>query len=127
MFSSSAKCTFVCLLFIFSALALAQTPVNVSGDWELTLSTPRGDRVMSITIVQEDTKLKVTLTVPQGYPLPGEGKINGNAIEWTTIHKAQDTKHFFKGKIEGEVMSGTHHTADLPNFISKWTAKRKEK
>ena len=82
---------------------------------------------MNITIVQDGTKLKVTLTLSQGDPLPGEGKIKGYQIEWTTTHKMKDLnlKHVFIGKVEGETMSGTHHTADDVNFISKWTAKRK--
>lgn len=124
------------ILSLAAVLAVAQAvkPANVAGDWTLTLTTPRGDRVSPVNFVQDGEKLKVTMTNPRGEKSTGEGTIKGNDIEWkvtrttprgemTITYKGKAEFLPLKGKVEGDTMSGEAQMGDFGT--AKWKAVRK--
>lgn len=90
------------------ALSLSAQQVNVTGDWELTFETQRGPTTMNINFKQEGEKLIVTTTGRGGEEIKAEGTVKGNEIEWTITRSTErgEFKQAFKGKIEGDTMSG---------------------
>ena len=111
------------LIFSFS-LSFAQEQVNVSGDWTLTLTTPRGEMTQDMTIVQEGETIKVTMKSPRG-EATGEGTIKGNEIEWkvTRTTPRGEMTSTYKGTVEGDTMSGQVQMGD---FSAEWKAARKK-
>ncbi len=115
------------LVLLASALALAQAtaPANVAGKWDLTVTTPRGERLSTMDIVQDGEKLKITLTNPGG-EVTGEGTITGNEIEFTvtrTTPRGQMVSNY-KGKVEGDTMSGDVQLGSMGS--APWKAVRKK-
>ena len=114
-------------LAILAVLSLAAWAVDVSGTW--ALSSPGRDGTMmtrDITIVQEGTKIKVTLPPgPRGGdPLTVEGTLEGNAVAWKVVRQTQQGEMIidYKGTVEGDSMKGTMSRGDQQ---IKWTAKKK--
>lgn len=67
-------------------LALAAA-VNVTGTWEMTTVSQRGERKNDVTFKQDGEKLAVSMIMPgrQGAEpteVKGEGTVKGNDIEW---------------------------------------------
>lgn len=110
------------------AFSQAAQQVNVTGDWELTVTTPRGERPpQTITLKQEAEKLTVTMTDPRGGgEIKAEGTVKGNEIEWSMTRTTQrgEMKITYKGKIEGDTMSGQVQMGDFGSF--DWKASRKK-
>jgi len=111
-------------LFAFS---LSTQQVNVTGDWELTMTTPRGERPpQTITLKQEGEKLTVTMTGRQGEEIKAEGTVKGNEIEWSMTRSTPrgEFTTTYKGKIEGDTMSGQVQMGDFGTFDWKATKKK---
>jgi len=112
------------VLFSFVLLVGAQV-ANVSGEWELTVQTPRGEMPLTTKFTQDGEKLTVTMTGPRGGESSGAGTIQGNAIEWSVTRTGPDGKSFtvtYKGTVEGTTMSGT---AENPRGTVNWKATKK--
>jgi hypothetical protein len=107
------------------AVAQAAKPANVAGDWTLTLTTPRGDRVSPVNFVQDGEKLKITMTSPRGDQSTGEGTIKGTDIEWKVTRSTPRGEMIitYKGKVEGDTMSGEAQMGDFGT--ATWKAVRK--
>ena len=97
---------------------------NISGVWELTWTS--NNRTGDLTFVQDKQALKVTLKPPNEEAITGTGTIKANAVEWsmTASGPQGDLKLAFKGKVEGETMSGEAQMGDTGTYA--WTAKRKK-
>lgn len=112
-----------CILFLL-AVSLSAQEVNVTGDWEMTITTPRGERTQEVSFKQEGEKLTVTMQ-GRGREVTGEGTVKGNEIEWT-ITRSTPRGEFtmtYTGKIEGDTMSGEVQMGDFGS--SEWKAKKK--
>jgi hypothetical protein len=98
--------------------------VNISGVWELTWAT--NNRTADVTFIQEKEALKVTIKPPQEDGTTGTGTIKANVVEWSmTVSGPQgDFKLLFKGKVEGDTMSGEAQMGDTGTY--NWTAKKKK-
>lgn len=116
-------------LLSFTVLLCGQD-VNVSGDWEMTSETPRGERTQTIHIEQEGEKL--TVTMPGGFrggqeggEITAEGTIEGNKIEWSFTRDTPRGEFTVKytGTVEGDTMTGVVEREQ--SGTSPWTAKRK--
>lgn len=107
------------------AAAAAPAKIDIAGEWELTLQTPQGEMPMPATFALENEVLKVTLVGPMG-EMKGEGKITGAELEWTiTVSTPQgDFLLSFKGKVEGEEMTGQVQMGDFGT--SDFRGKRKK-
>src|SRR5512143_3984303 len=93
-------------------------PVNVAGVWELTTQTPQGDMTADATFVQEADKIKFTMSGPGGFEMSGEGTVKGPELEWNvTISTPQgDLVLTYKGKVDGETMTGDCIAGDFGSF-----------
>lgn len=112
-----------CILVLL-AFSLSAQEVNVTGDWEMTITTPRGERTRDVHFEQEDEKLTVTMQGRRA-EVTAEGTIKGNEIEWT-ITRSTPRGEFtmnYTGKIEGDTMSGEVQMGDFGS--AEWKAKKK--
>ncbi len=113
------------MAFVMLTLGLSLQNADVSGDWELTMQTQRGEFTQNIHFEQEGEKLIVTMEGRGGGEFTGEGTIKGNDIEWT-ITRSTPKGEFtstYQGVVEGDSMSGT---VEMGQFGSiEWTAERK--
>lgn len=115
---------------IFSALILgllafaAYALVDVSGTWEMTTVSQRGENTVDITIVQDGDKITVTMPGRQGDEMTGEGIVDGNKIQWSVTRETQRGEFTltYEGTVDGDTMSGTFSMMDRE---MEWTAKKK--
>jgi len=116
---------FVMFLLLFSTLALNAAAADVSGVWELTLTTPRGERTMDVTFVQDGENITVTMPGMRGDETEGQGTIQGDAIEWTITRSTPQGEFTvtYTGTVEGDTMSGQAVMGERGSF--EWTAKKK--
>ncbi|HCS48504.1 MAG: hypothetical protein A2V45_16680 [Candidatus Aminicenantes bacterium RBG_19FT_COMBO_58_17] len=105
-------------------LCLAQESVNVSGEWDLTINTPRGEMTSTAKFVQEGEKLTVTMISPRGEST-GTGTIKGADIEWTVTRETPRGQMTitYKGKVEGNTMKGEAQMGDFGT--AEWKAAKK--
>ena len=108
------------------AAAFALAAVNVTGDWDMTVKAPQGDRASVVTFTQTGENLAVKTTGRNGQEITGTGTVKGNDIEWTIVRTTQqgEFKMVYKGKVEGDKMSGTF---DMRGTPVDWTAVKKAK
>jgi len=109
-----------------ASLALAAQAVNVSGEWELKVVTPRGERVSQIKFEQDGETLKVTTTNPMGEEVTGQGTLKGNDIQWSIVRSTPRGEFTitYTGKVEGDTMKGQATMGDMGTM--DWTAARKK-
>lgn len=112
----------ILILWGTSLYALA---VDVSGTWDMTIQSERGDWDTELTIEQDGEKIKVTMPGFQGDQIEGEGTVAENKIEFTfNISTPQgDFSINYKGTIEGNTMSGEAEVGDFGTM--EWTAKKR--
>jgi len=117
--------------FVYLALAAALSfsvyglLTDVSGEWEMTISSPRGERTSTMTIEQDGDKITVTMEGFRGDEMVGEGTVTGENIEWTV---KMDTPRgefslTYKGTVSGDTMSGEAQMGDRGSM--EWSAKKK--
>jgi len=101
-------------------------PAAIGGVWEMTTQTPQGDMTSDATFVQEGEKIKFTMSGFEGMEMTGEGKVTGQDVEWTVTISAPMGEFVltYKGKVDGETMSGEVQAGDFGAF--PWTAKKKK-
>jgi hypothetical protein len=116
---------------VLSGAAFQAKPVDVTGDWEMTMiGGPGGGRggdmpAMIIKFVQKGETLEAQMQNPMGEEMKGTGKIVGNAIEFTFTMNGPEGGGMtivYKGKVEGDSMKGTIAMGDMGEM--QWTAKR---
>lgn len=113
-------------IFILAGLSLFALAVDVSGTWEMTAQTQRGDWNSEMKIEQDGEKITVTMEGFQGNEMKGEGVIKDNKIEWTVTMSTQrgDFSISYTGTVEGDTMSGEAQMGDFGSM--EWTAKKKK-
>jgi hypothetical protein len=111
----------VLVWLVFTAAAAA---VDVSGTWELTSQSPRGERTSEITITQDGDTITVTMPSRRGDEITAEGRVDGNAIEWTVVRETPQGEFtmVYKGTVDGDTMKGT---VEIRGNSMDWTAKKK--
>jgi len=110
-------------LFLFPIVA---EEIDVSGDWELTVKTPRREMTWQVTFVQDGEKLTVTMVGQRGREFTGEGSLKDSKIEWTitqTTGRGEMTRTY-KGEVSGDEMSGEVQVGRMGS--AQWKAIRKE-
>jgi hypothetical protein len=116
------------LSLVFIPGLLSDENIDVSGDWEMSMETPRGTFTRNIHFEQDGEKLIVTMEGGrwnQGEEIKGEGTIVGNKVEWTIKRSGPmgEFKITYAGTVEGDTMSGE---VKMGNRGSRaWKAKRK--
>ena len=113
---------------LIAGAAVLLAAVDVTGDWELTTVGRNGqERKTPITFTQKGEELMVKTTGMGGAEVTGTGTVKGNDIEWSITRKDQQGQEFkvtYKGKIDGDKMSGTYQMRDRE---VPWSAVRKPK
>jgi hypothetical protein len=102
-------------------------PADVAGLWELTTQgTPQGDMTADATFVQDGDKIKFTMAGPGGFEMAGEGLVKGQDVEWAVIISTPqgDFTLTYKGKVDGETMTGEVIAGDFGSF--PFIAKKKK-
>jgi hypothetical protein len=110
-------------LLLIPVLAGAQD-IDVTGDWEITTQSPRGERTSDIHFEQEGEKLTVTMQI-MGEEATAEGTVKGNKIEWSVTRSTQRGEFTisYSGTVEGDAMSGEAQMGDRGSMA--WSAKKK--
>lgn len=115
----------VSLLLIGSLTVLLAQQYNLSGTWEMTTQTPRGEMKSDLEIKQEGTKITVTMKTQRG-DITGEGTVEGNKVQWTITRETPrgEFTTTYKGEIKDKNnMAGE---AEMGQFGTiQWTATRK--
>ncbi len=102
------------VILILLAVSLSAQEINVTGDWELTMETPRGERTSKIHFDQDGESITVTMSSSRGGEVTAEGTIKGNEIEWTVTRSTPrgEMTMTYTGKVEGNTMSGEVNFGD---------------
>lgn len=122
---SKIRSIFALSILFLLVVSLNALEADVTGDWEITTTTQRGERTRSMHIDQEGEKITVTMEGMRGGEMKGEGTVKGNEIEWTVTMETQrgEFSISYSGKIEGDTMSGEAQMGDFGTM--EWTAKNK--
>jgi hypothetical protein len=123
--SKTKSIVFAALLVLAPlSLCFAQETADVSGEWDLTMTTPRGEMTQTAKFVQEGEKITVTMTSQRGEST-GTGTIKGADIEWTVTRETPRGTFTitYKGKVEGTSMSGQAQMGDFGTMDWKGTKK----
>ncbi|MBD3415142.1 MAG: hypothetical protein GF421_12035 [Candidatus Aminicenantes bacterium] len=118
---------FLSIIVVLSLLTfgLNGQDTGVSGDWELTMQTQRGEFTRNVHFEQDGESITVTMEGRGGGEITGEGTITGDDIEWTLTRSTPrgEFTSTYSGLVEGDSMSGT---VEMGRFGSvEWTAERK--
>jgi hypothetical protein len=114
---------FVLALFIGSTFLMAAT-VNVTGKWELTIKSPRGERTRTYEFKQEGEDLTVIMEGRDGNKVEAKGTVKDNNIEWSLTRETPRGEFTisYKGTVDGDTMKGE---AQMGNFgAMEWSAKK---
>jgi len=107
--------------------------IDLTGDWEMTTESPRGERTQTIHIEHDGEKLTVTMTGGPGRrggqggggEITAEGTIRGNKAEWSFTRNTPrgDFTTKYTGTVEGDTMIGEVDRGG--RGTAPWSAKRK--
>jgi hypothetical protein len=118
------------LLFPF---ILSGQDIDLTGDWEMTTESPRGEITQTIHIEQDGEKLILTMQGGMGRrggqggggAITAEGTIRGNKVEWSFTRNTPrgDFTTKYTGTVEGDTMSGEVDRGQ--RGTAPWSAKQK--
>ena len=133
----------ICLLaFALPGLAQTQDPAKappkeqpkeppkdtgIGGVWIMTMQMPQGEMPPNeVTFTQEKEAIKVSMPGPQGITIAGEGTVKEGVVQWTSVISTPngDFTLLFKGKVDGEKMSGEVQMGDFGT--ATWAATKKK-
>jgi hypothetical protein len=125
VFIMSKKTSLVLMLAVLFAFTLSAQEINVTGEWEMTSHSPRGERTSTIKFVQEGEKLTVIMEGFRGGERTSEGTVKGNKIEWTVSRSTPrgDMVSTYTGIVDGDIIKGEVSRGERGS--SEWTAKKK--
>ncbi|MGE0132031.1 MAG: hypothetical protein AB7U82_28450 [Blastocatellales bacterium] len=107
---------------LLAASAMAQS-IDVTGDWDLTITSPQGTREAKASLKQDGEKLTGAFKSQRG-ELPITGSIKGKEIKlsYTVKFQDQDLAITMTGKVDGDTIKGE---ADYGGFAQgEWSGKR---
>ena len=115
----------VFLSAMWVAYSFADVP-NVTGKWNLTVSTPRGDMTRTAEFVQDGESLKVISRGRDRQQIEGTGSVEGNQIQWSfTRETPRGTIEItYEGKIDGDSMKGSVQFGSRGS--GEWSAEKAE-
>ncbi len=111
-------------LFLSVAGTFGADDVNVTGKWDLTISSQRGERTSATQFKQDGEALTVIMQGRDGQEREAKGSVKGTAIEWSSTRETPrgDITITFTGTIDGDAMKGA---VEFGTFGSgDWSAKR---
>lgn len=113
-------------ILLIGAISLLVMAADISGTWEMTSQSPRGERVSEMTIEQDGDAFTITMEGFRGDEMVGEGTIDGNSVAWSFTMETQRGEFTLSytgtinddGTMSGEVAMGDFGT-------NEWTAVKK--
>jgi hypothetical protein len=116
----------VAVSIYFLCVGTSLADADVSGKWELTISSPRGERSTSAEFIQDGEELTVMMQGREGNTIEAKGSVKGIDIEWTVRRETPrgTFEMVYKGKIEGDAMKGSVQFGSRGS--GEWSAKRAE-
>jgi hypothetical protein len=108
MWRSRMRVCLVALLLVPFGAAPLSAQANVAGEWAVSFATPMGMMEFTMAVSQSGTKLTGHMTSDVG-EFPLKGTVDGDqvTIDWTLNDNNKMVDITFKGKVEGDKMSGT--------------------
>lgn len=119
-----SKTFIVILTTALLSVFLSAQEVDVTGDWQMTVETPRGEMTSDVHFDQDGERLTVTMVGPEGDEISGEGTVRGSEIEWTVTRSTPrgEMTMTYTGTVEGNMMSGDVQFGDFGS--AEWKATR---
>lgn len=113
----------ITIAFAFS-FVFAAAEVDVTGKWEITTVTPRGDRTSTVEFKQSGEDLVVTMQGRQGGTMTAKGTVRGDRIDWSITRETPrgEFKMDYSGTVSGDQMNGKVQFGEMGS--GEWTAKR---
>ena len=89
----------------------------VDGNWNLTMTTPMGDRQSTLSLKSSDGTLTGTQGVEGSTEEIFEGTVNGDDVAWKiSITNPMPLTLSFTGKVSGDSMSGEMGIGPMGSF-----------
>jgi hypothetical protein len=87
--------------------------VDVTGDWEITIESPQGVRVIPITFAQEGATVTGTTEMRMGAVEIQDGKIEGTTLTFKIVMSRGERtmEQAFTATVAGDTMEGTMEMA----------------
>jgi hypothetical protein len=94
----------------------------VDGNWNITMSTPMGDRNATMTLKNAGGTLTGSLATDGDSTEIFDGKANGDELAWkVSITNPMPLTLDFTGKVEGDSISGEMGIGPMGSFPFKGT------
>lgn len=91
--------------------------MSVDGSWNMTMSTPMGERKASITLKSDGNTLTGVQSGEQGSAEIVDGKVDGNKVSWkVSIVQPMPLTLEFTGAVEGDTMKGEMGVGFMGSF-----------
>lgn len=91
--------------------------MSVDGNWNITMSTPMGERKATLSLQSSGTALTGTQAAEAGSADLKEGKIEGDQISWSvSITNPMPLKLDFSGTVHGDAMEGQMRVGFMGSF-----------
>lgn len=103
----------------------AQSPVDVAGEWDVTLNSPQGQSQSVLTLKQDGGKLTGSIKSPRGEAGLDSVTVKGSEIQFSLKRNVQGNEMVFAytGKIEKDSMKGAVDFGGMAT--GDWSAVRK--
>jgi len=110
----SLMLAFACgMLLVWAGNVLAaDEPAKVAGKWEMSSEGPNGPMTSTLTIQQDGSTIKGTLSGRRG-DTPLEGTVTGNKVSFTVKRQTQDGDTMvieYTATVDGDTMKGKVHS-----------------
>lgn len=81
----------------------------IDGTWNITISTPMGDRPATLTLAADGEALSGKFSSQQGDQEWDGGTVNGNEVAWSNDFSGAmgPMQLDFAGTVDGDALSGT--------------------
>jgi len=108
---------FILALLLMFAGSLSAFAADISGNWELKRTGPKGEEVWNLTFAQTGNDFTVTGTHSQLGEVTGSGKVEGNKLTMLDYLKTPVGRiHVqFDGQLDGDKISGTSQSVGIDN------------
>lgn len=91
--------------------------MSVDGTWNITMSTPMGERKATLTLASNGTTLTGTQAAEQGSAEIADGKVDGNKVSWkVSIQQPMPLTLDFNGAVNGDAIEGQMGVGFLGSF-----------
>lgn len=91
--------------------------MSVDGTWNITMSTPMGERKATLTLTSNGATLTGTQAAEQGSAEITDGKVDGNKLSWKVwIQQPMPLTLDFNGTVNGDAIEGQMGVGFLGSF-----------